>query len=104
MKPNLKSAFIITACVGFLAACDNIHWPHVYGPDEVPADVRDAPRPIPTAQHAPEGTPFPRLGDVPSHPKDFTPDATIDQTKQQMEDDRDEANAIKQKVQTPPSP
>jgi hypothetical protein len=37
-----------------------------------------------------------RLGDVPSKPEDFTPDKLIDQSKQEMENDRTEAQKLKQ--------
>lgn len=105
MKHNPKSAFIkilsLAACLAILGACDKVNWPHVYGPDEVPQSVRDAPRPIESPPPAGPDAPFPRLGDVPSHPKNFTPPAEIDKTKQQMDEDRDEAQRLREQTGEP---
>src|ERR1700733_9212514 len=97
MKPKPKSALIksviLALGLGGLAACDainNIQWPHVYGPNEVPADVLNEPRPITVPPPVPEDATYPRLGDVPSKPKNFTPQPQIDQTKQQMDVERSE--------------
>jgi len=82
------------ACLA-LAGCDSINWPHIYGPDEIPQSVRDEPRAVPSPPPEPSDESYPRLGDVPSKPKDFTPAAEIDQTKQQMENDRVEGEALR---------
>src|SRR5580693_105059 len=73
----LGFAFLIT-----LAACDQIEWPHVWGPDEVPQTVRDEPRDVPAPPLVPDDTPYPLVGAVPSKPKTFTPQSTIDLTKE----------------------
>jgi len=87
-----------------LTGCDRINWPHIYGPDEVPQSVRDADRPVPSMQPTPTDTAYPRVGDVPSHPKTFSSQSDIDKTKQQMDQDREEAEILKRQVQNPTVP
>ena len=45
-----------------------------------------------------------RLGDVPSMPKDFTPENQIMQSKQQLINDRTEAGALRQQADMPLPP
>src|SRR5262249_53286283 len=104
MKRNLKSAFIVLAGASLFAACSNVKRPHVYGPDEVSEKVREGPPPNISQPPPPPHTAYPPPGDVPSHPKDFSTDQQIDQGKQQMEDDREDAGAIKQRIQSTPQP
>ncbi len=104
MKPALKSALInglfAALCLG-LGACDRINWPRVYGPDEVPQAVRDEPRAIETLPPVSKDETYIRLGEVPSKPKDFSSPTTINKTKQQLEDDKSEAQVFKDEAHTP---
>jgi hypothetical protein len=104
IKHGLKSAVIsafFIAITLLLAGCGSVEWPHVYGPDEVPQSVRNEPRPVPPAPPVPPDATYPLLGNVPTHPKDFTPPATINQTKQQMEDDKAEAQVFREQANNP---
>ena len=47
----------------------------------------------------PADTPYPRLGDVPSKPKDFTPQTDIDYIKRSMEEDRAQGEALRQQYE-----
>lgn len=66
---------------------------------EVPDEVLNAPRPLspppPSANAA-----WPRLGDVPSHPKDFPPQAEINREMQQMEWYRTDSGAAPQQTES----
>ena len=113
MDFGIKSAFMkglfIGGCILCLVACglvDDADIPHVFGPNEVPPEALAEPRlvPVPPAPD-PRHPAWPRLGDVPSKPEDFSSPAAIARTFQQMENDRAEAQAQKQEIDNlPPSP
>jgi hypothetical protein len=100
MKHKSKSAFLtvfsFVLAVLALTACDSIKWPHVYGPDEVPQEVKDAPRKVNLPPPTEADETYPRLGDVPSRPKDFASPSAIDKTKREMEGERQKAGQILQ--------
>ncbi len=88
-----------------LAACQDlgIRTPKVFNGIEVPDDTLNEPRVVPVPPPPPEQRVYPRLGDVPSKPKDFTPQPTINATKQEMDEDRSEARQMQENYQeTPP--
>ncbi len=96
--PITRAATLIF-CLAALAACgiQDMQAPHIWGENEVPPEVKAEPRLVSTPQdYNPDAAPWPRLGDVPSMPKDFTPRDQINQTMQQMENDRDAALAKKE--------
>ena len=111
MKLRRESAFIRGLAAGFLllvlAACEDtdmtdISLPHVFGDNEVPADVAHEPRKVAIpAAGAIENATSPRLGDVPSKPKDFTPVPMIYQTMEEMETHRRAAEALKYDYENP---
>ena len=83
-KSAAISGLLLAALAG-LAGC--------YSSNEVPQNVLDEPRAV--SPPPPASNPsWPRLGDVPSKPKDFPPPAAVDQAKQQMESDRAEGQAL----------
>lgn len=102
MKSKLKSVFIIALWGGFLAffvsACgaDDIKMPNVFSGSEVPREVLDAPRLVakPTETDL-NLVPWPRLGDVPSKPNDFSPKPVLDQAVSEMHHERDENEHIR---------
>jgi len=107
MKRNPKSAplqlLLMALCLSGLAACEKFAWPHVYGPNEVPASIQNEPRPFADVTPVVPGQDYPLLGNVPSKPKNFTPAPVIDKTKQQMEDDRTQAEIMKEKAGLTPA-
>jgi hypothetical protein len=111
MKANRKSALIralaLSAAMLALNACDSfekIDWPHVYGPNEVPESVVSEPRAVATLPPLPHDTTYPRLGDVPLRPKNFSTPAMIDQTKQDMDAQRYQADEMKVEYESAADP
>ncbi len=89
MKNLTLSALMCLALGG--CGIDEIKLPKVYG-DEVPAEVLNAPRVVPSPPAAAKGKDvWPLVGAVPSKPKDFTPQPVIDAARSQMQNDRNEA-------------
>jgi hypothetical protein len=87
-----------------LAGCSDsdIQLPKVFG-NEVPEEVLDQPRVVPTAPLTTDSpSSWPLLGNVPPRPKDFTPPPLINATKTEMENDRDEARQLQQDYQVAP--
>jgi hypothetical protein len=101
MKTILASFFLLMVAAG----CDSIELPHVFSGNEVPPEVMAEPRVVETpAPGAVQTAPWMRLGDVPSKPGDFTSDALILQTKQEMMNDRNDAERLKQAADNPLQP
>jgi hypothetical protein len=82
-----------------LAGCETLHLPNLTHHDEVPPEVKAQPMLIATPP--PQGDPagWPRLGDVPFKPKDFSPQPVYDHYMDELEFHRDEAEDAKQKAQ-----
>ncbi len=109
MKSKSKSAFIkgLTAVLLALslAACDDldIKTPEVFGGTEIPPDALSEPRLV--AQPEPNTVTdqsWPRLGDVPSKPTNFSSKEAIQQSMQQMEDGRAEGRRLNEEYENPP--
>lgn len=95
MRGFLAGSFLLA-----LAACEdieNINMPHVFGGNEVPPAITAEPRLVKVPPPLDPATPWPRVGDVPRKPDNFTSRPLIDATFQQMENER--ANAIADKTQ-----
>jgi hypothetical protein len=110
MKSMSKSVFITGAAAGLLllilAACSDtdITLPEVFGGSEVPAESLNEPRLV--AQPEPNtltDKSWPRLGDVPSKPTNFSSHEAIQKTMQEMEDDRAEGRQLKDEYENPPA-
>jgi len=70
--------------------------PNIFSGSEVPQDVLNEPRLV--AKPATEdlhAVPWPRLGDVPAMPKDFSPQPVLDQTVTEMHNERSENERIR---------
>lgn len=88
----------LTSCGGA-----DIKLPKVFGDSEVPPEVLQEPRPVPVPPPpAAEPEVWPRLGDVPPRPKDFTPQPVINAAKSEMERDREAAERLQQDYQAAP--
>ena len=86
------SGLLLTGC----SSLDNVRVPHIFGANEVPPAVVAQPRLVESmpAEEAQQGT-WPRLGDVPVKPVNFTPAPVILVTKEQMDTDRQAAKEEK---------
>jgi len=91
------SSIVFILCF-LLAACDSIHVPDVTGHDEVPPAVKAEPRLVEQPPPLTGNEPWPRLGDVPFKPKDFSTQPVYNHYMNELEYDRGEADAAKQKV------
>jgi hypothetical protein len=107
MKKASPTFFAIKILLGLMlfgmAGCSSM--PHVFGDNEVPEGALNAPRVV--AQPTPEAVAspiWPRTGDVPSMPNDFSSLASINQSMTQMENDRAEAGPIRQSSGIPAAP
>jgi hypothetical protein len=108
MKTNFKSASIVqfSACLILLVitSCDQMQYepPHVFGGSEVPDETLNQPRLVttPTADAMANLT-WPRLGDVPAKPTNFTPQPILNQSVREMETNRDEGRHFKDEVDNP---
>lgn len=113
MDTATKSALmkrLLTGCfVLILAACstlglDDVKTPHVFSGNEVPQEALDVPRVVKVPEPLSPDTPWPRLGDVPPKPHNFTSKTLIQETFQQMENDRDNAKVKQQEVESEDPP
>jgi hypothetical protein len=88
-----KNILLAAALCG-IAGCSSM--PHVFGGDEVPEGALNAPRVVekPTPE-AEANQIWPRLGDVPSKPDDFSTPGAINQSMTEMESDRTAAATIR---------
>lgn len=96
---RILAAFLLLA----LASCgdNDIKLPHIYG-DEIPPEVLDQPRVVPSPPKTTGEPEWPLVGKVPPLPKDFTPQPTIEAAKKQMENDRDDGLSLQQNYQSTP--
>lgn len=95
---KLRGVAILTRVLlvaGLLNGCEGVHTPHLLKPNEVPDDVLAAPRTVAEPPTNPAAEyPWPRLGDVPSKPKDFFPKDIADTVKD-LQDQRDQAHQLR---------
>ena len=100
MYTNLKkfsSSIILCGSFFLLVGCSAIGLPDLTRHDEVPDEVKALPRQvsIPTED---EGQGWPRLGDIPSKPKDFPTPTVYKQHMEEMEFHRSEAEEAKRRA------
>ncbi|MDX2027799.1 MAG: hypothetical protein SFW62_04115 [Alphaproteobacteria bacterium] len=105
MENQQKSSCISAIWAGIflilLGGCDG---PHIFDGNEVPLELRTAPRVVTTpSPEEIENTSWPRLGDVPSKPKNFTAQPLVDQTRLEMQNNRAEAERLRQQAEFPPA-
>lgn len=105
MKLPRKKTLVTGLCLLALAGCDSGDLPHVFGSNEVPPDVMAEPRAVTVPSDAEvQGQNWMRLGDVASMPKDFTPQDQIQQSKQQLINDRSDSTRLRQAADMPLPP
>jgi hypothetical protein len=93
---NIFAGLILLTAVG--CSDSDITLPHVISGNEVPPEVLAEPRLVPVPPPADsDNAVWPRLGDVPSKPKNFTPQNLIDASKEQLEEERAVGDLLHQK-------
>lgn len=100
-RPALLIKFTGMVLLLFFASCtDGSDLSDFLGEDDMPASVLAQPRvvSVPTAEALADKT-YPRLGDVPSKPKDFTAQPTIDATMRELFEQRQDGIALRQEYQ-----
>ena len=98
MKENMKKILLLsTFVVASLAGCDRANTPQIFG-SEVPEGALNAPRLVAVPSSSPK-TSWPRLGDVPSKPTDFSPPAAIGAASAKLQDDRAEGEELRARVE-----
>ncbi len=103
-QKNLLALFgaVLTLAVAGCGLEDKVHVPHMFGGNEVPPEIMAEPRVVPTPsqdQILRAQETWPRLGDVPSMPKNFTPQPVINASKIQMENNRAIGDALRQEYE-----
>ena len=68
------------------------------GHDEVPDEIKAQPRLVETPPPLTDGKAWPRLGDVPFKPKDFSSKAVYDRDMSELEHHRFEAETAKREM------
>ncbi len=92
------SSIVFLTSFFLLAGCDSLGLPNLLRHDEVPPEVKAVPRTLEAPPLAMEDNTWPRLGDVPFKPKDFSPKPVYDHYMDELEFHRDEAEAAKKKA------
>ena len=94
------SSIVFMSCIFILAGCDSLGLPSgVLHHDEVPPEVKAEPRLVETPPPIPDDEAWPRLGDVPFKPKDFSTQPVYNHYMNELEFHRDEAETTKKKAQ-----
>lgn len=99
MKNPIRASSIVSlACFFLLVGCESIYVPKIFGEDEVPPEVKAQPRLVEVAPPASDQDKWPRLGDVPSKPKDFSTKSEYDQSMDRLLEDRQASEEAKRKT------
>ncbi len=99
MKITIGASSIVPLLSFFLlAGCDSIHVPNLFGHDEVPDEVKAQPRLVETPPPSLDEINWPRLGDVPFKPRNFSAKALYDRSMEELESERVEAETIKRET------
>jgi hypothetical protein len=98
MKFRSLASSILLMAAFLLAGCDSLGLPDVTRHDEVPADVKAAPRLVESPPADVDSEAWPRLGDVPFKPHDFSPQPVYGHYMNELEYDRAVAADAKEKA------
>jgi hypothetical protein len=99
MKINLiASSILLTTCI-LLAGCGSLGLPDLSRVDNVPPEVKAEPRLVETAPPLTGNETWPRLGDVPFKPEDFSPKPVYDHYMNELEYDRAVGDDAKDKLE-----
>jgi len=102
MKFFCRASSIARLTALFLSACDSLGIRDILAPDQVPQMAKDEPRIVAAPPPVAPETPWPRLGDVPFKPNDFSTKPVYDHYMDELTDDRIGAEADKKEVDQAP--
>lgn len=94
---KFASSIVLAACFFLTVGCDTLGLPDLTRHDEVPDEVKAMPRQV-TIPAETEYEDWPRLGDIPSKPKNFPPKAEYNHYMDELQHHRAEADALKKEV------
>ena len=100
MKFKLSASSIVALLALFIvSACEDVRVPHVFARDEVPDAVKAQPRIVTTpSPDSDEDKVWPMVGTVPFKPNDFSTKPVYNHYMNELEYERDEAGAAKNKA------
>lgn len=100
MKIYSSASLIMTVLLIILplAACESLKVPKFFADDQVPQLIKDEPRLVSSPLPTTEKQSWPRLGDVPSKPKDFSTKPVYDHDMDELAADREDAQATKKGI------
>ena len=92
------SSILFLSCFFLLTGCDSLRLPQIFEHDEVPVEIKAAPRLVETPPPSTGDEEWPRLGDVPAKPKDFSAKPVYERHMNELESDRADAERIKKEA------
>jgi len=92
------SSIVVLASFFLLCGCESIYIPNFFGDDEVPDEVKEQPRFVEIPMTEEEAKTWPRLGDVPSKPKDFSPKPVYEKSMDDLALERLAAEQARQRA------
>ncbi len=95
---TVASSIVFLSCIFILSGCEDIYVPNFFGPDEVPDEVKARPRHFNVAPPSVDEPDWPRLGDVPAKPKDFSTKNTYERTIDELEAHRAETEEARSRA------
>jgi len=98
MKIPTRASAVLLSIFCCIAGCDSVYVPSVFEADEVPPEVKAAPRFVASPPPSQKEESWPRLGDVPGRPKNLTPAADYERAVQELQQERAESEAVKKEA------
>ncbi|MDD4616816.1 MAG: hypothetical protein PHW76_06875 [Alphaproteobacteria bacterium] len=100
MKNAIRAPSIMIPLASFflLAGCDALGLPNIFGEDDVPQEVKQQSRAVLAPPVFAGQQSWPRLGDVPSKPKDFISKEDANKSMDELEVQRSESETVKAKT------
>lgn len=95
MKTPARASVVLLSILCCIAGCDSLSIPNFFGPDQVPPEVKNAPRIVASPPLDKSDESWPRLGDVPGRPKNLTPTSEYERDVQELQQERAESEAVK---------
>ncbi len=97
MPDPIGQVLFVTAMF-LLCGCEELGLHNPLAEDQVPDRVKEQPLLVERASPPPDDAAWPRLGDVPFKPKDFSPKLVYDHYMNELEFDRAESGQAKQRA------